>query len=144
MLDSTLVPPQALLFSSFRQGWFVSVCITQTQARLALSDMCNQIGLSYSSLGFHGFRRSGVSFLYANNIPLSNLQTHGTWTSEAVYSYLTPKLPTSFLGPLPSFFDKNNFFLPFSLPLLGLGCDYWLIVQQKCIEKYEYDEKYHK
>ena len=59
------------------------------QVRLILKQFCQSLNLPYKQLGFHGFRRFGVSFLYSHNIPLAQLKQHGTWSSDAIYSYLT-------------------------------------------------------
>ena len=46
-----------------------------------------------SSYGFHSFRRSAVSWAADHNVPLQNLQAHGSWASSAIHSHLkyTPK-----------------------------------------------------
>ena len=48
----------------------------------------NEFILPYVQLGFHSFCKSGVSFLYANQVSLAHLKQHGTLFSDAIYSYL--------------------------------------------------------
>ena len=38
-------------------------------------------------------RRSSVSLAFGNQVPLTDLQTHGGWKSDAIFTYLghTPK-----------------------------------------------------
>ena len=81
------LPEQAPLFGHPVKGSIVS--LTQVQARLALASLCTSLGFPYKSLGFHAFRRSGVSYLYANRVPLPHLKHHGTWKSDAIYTYLS-------------------------------------------------------
>ena len=90
--DSPLSPVAALrplflfLFSWYVKGHIVS--LPQVQACQALAQLCQALGLEYKSLGFHAFRKSGVSFLYANRMGFQHLQHHGTWSSNAIYHYL--------------------------------------------------------
>ena len=37
---------------------------------------------------FHSFRRSGATLAFNSNIPLQHIQSHGTWTSDAVWHYI--------------------------------------------------------
>ena len=38
---------------------------------------------------FHSFRRSGATFAFNHNVPLQDIQRHGTWTSDCVWRYVT-------------------------------------------------------
>ena len=38
---------------------------------------------------FHSFRRSGAPFAFNHNVPLQDIQSHGTWTSDCVWKYVT-------------------------------------------------------
>ena len=38
---------------------------------------------------FHSFRRSGASLAFSHNVPLQEIQWHGTWTSDCVWRYVT-------------------------------------------------------
>ena len=79
--------PSSPCFAYYHQRHLVP--LTQVQVRLTLKQFCQSLNLPYQQLGFHGFRRSGVSFLYSHNIPLAQLKQHGTWSSDAICSYLT-------------------------------------------------------
>ena len=37
---------------------------------------------------FHSFRRSGTSLAFNHNVPLQDIQRHGTWTSDYVLHYV--------------------------------------------------------
>ena len=93
--------PTAPLFSRLVNGTLTS--ITQVQARQALSALCYSLGLPYKSLGFHAFRRSGVSYLFANQVPLPHLKHHGTWKSDAVHAYLANSATA---GVIPQAFTR--------------------------------------
>ena len=80
------LPSEAPLFARRLQGQIRP--LTQVQARQALATLCSNLNISYKALGFHGFRRSGVSFLYSHQVSLQHLQHHGTWSSQAIYNYL--------------------------------------------------------
>ena len=38
---------------------------------------------------FHSFRRSGGTFAVNANVPMQTIKSHGTWTSNAVWRYIT-------------------------------------------------------
>ena len=63
--------------------------LTQAHARTILAHFCSQLHLPYQALGFHAFRRSGVSFLFSHRVALERLQHHGTWSSSSIYHYLS-------------------------------------------------------
>ena len=55
---------------------------------LPLTDnLLARLQLQNSNLTFHAFRRSGASF--NSNVSLQDIQSHGTWTSECVWKYIT-------------------------------------------------------
>ena len=87
--------PSAPFFSYYKQSQLVS--LTQVQARVILKSFCSQLGLPYHQLGFHAFRRSAVSYLFSNNTPLTHLQQHGTWSSDAIYSYPSNSSTSSYV-----------------------------------------------
>ena len=97
------LPQDAPCFAYMAQGSILS--LTQMQERLALKRLCLQLNLPYNQLGFHAFRRSGVAFLFANGVPLTNLKQHGTWQSDAIFAYLNNSatmgcVPQAFAGLL--------------------------------------------
>jgi integrase len=53
------------------------------------------------NLTFHVFRRSAASIAFRAGVPFRHIQAHGTWTSEAIWSYIDATAKSSLL---PSFF----------------------------------------
>ena len=48
----------------------------------------NKIGLQNSGISIHSLRRSGATLAFNSNVPLQEIQSHGTWTSECVWKYI--------------------------------------------------------
>ena len=65
------------------------VPLTDTRLRKALAKMINHLGWASKNLTFHSLRHSGATWAFNSNIPMHQIQSHGTWTSEAVWSYIT-------------------------------------------------------
>ena len=85
----TLYPgsPNSPLFQIKCYGRWVP--LTDTRLRKCLSKLILSLGWSNKNLTFHSLRRSGATWAFNSNIPLQHIQSHGTWTSEAVWSYIT-------------------------------------------------------
>ena len=81
------VPDHCPMFSYMIRGKLV--IISQSQARRVLKLTLEFLGLDASKYGFHTFRRSGASLEFSLNIPVEHIKAHGTWTSDAVWAYLT-------------------------------------------------------
>ena len=64
------------------------IIITQRQARSVLAQTLKFLGLDPGKYGFHTFRRSGASLAFSLGIPVEYIKAHGTWKSDAVYTYL--------------------------------------------------------
>ena len=62
--------------------------LTDSVARKHLKDISNHLGLS-KTLKFHDFRRAGASWAFQNGVPLEHIMKHGTWRSDAIWSYLS-------------------------------------------------------
>ena len=58
------------------------------KVRATLATILVNLYLSDKSLGFHAFRRSGASFVFNQNVHLQNIQAHGGWQSDAIWTYL--------------------------------------------------------
>ena len=41
------------------------------------------------SLTFHDFRRGGALWAFQNGVPLEHIMHHGTWKSDAIWTYLS-------------------------------------------------------
>ena len=63
--------------------------ITQRLVRQALAKVLQAMGLEPAAYGFHVFRRSGATLAFNLNVPLQDIQAHGTWASQAVWAYLS-------------------------------------------------------
>ena len=75
------------LFQVQYQGSWVP--LTDTRLRRNLSHILKILHLSNSNITFHSLRRSGASLAFNSHVPLQDIQSHGTWTSECVWSYIT-------------------------------------------------------
>ena len=73
-----------------KRGWMV---LTAPRVRSFLKLVITSMGLNPSTYTTHAFRRSGASLAFDNNIELSKIKQHGSWKSEAIWTYLrsTPK-----------------------------------------------------
>ena len=74
------------LFQYKSQSW---VPMTDTRVRQHLKSILKTLALDRSGITFHSFRRSGATFAFNHNVPLQNIQRHGTWTSDCVWRYVT-------------------------------------------------------
>ena len=63
--------------------------LTDSQVRCHFKSLLVKLNLQHSNLTFHAFRRSDASFAFNSNVPLQDIQSHGTWTSECVWRYIT-------------------------------------------------------
>jgi integrase len=61
--------------------------ISQSHLRRALKRLISSLSFN-PSLSFHSFRRSGASLAFASGVPFQAIQAHGTWTSDALWSYI--------------------------------------------------------
>ncbi len=78
------------MFSYMRGGHLVIV--TKHQVRQHLATVMARIGLNPHHYTFHTFRRSGATLAFNLNVPLQDIQSHGTWLSDAVWTYIQPSL----------------------------------------------------
>ena len=80
------VPDHCPMFSYMNKGKLVII----SQARRVLKLTLQFLGLDPSKYGFHTFRRrSGASLAFSLNILVQHIKAHGTWTSDAVWAYLS-------------------------------------------------------
>ena len=63
--------------------------LTDNQVRHHFKSLLSKLNLQNSNLTFDAFCRSGASFAFNLNVPLQDIQSHGTWTSECVWRYKT-------------------------------------------------------
>ena len=78
-------PANAPMFSVGNTG----IPLIQSKINTALKTISNILNLPPGFLTFHVFRRSGATFAFNHSVALQNIQSHGGWKSQAVWSYLT-------------------------------------------------------
>jgi hypothetical protein len=61
--------------------------ITQTQLRSWFSKIIQNLNFN-KNLTFHSLQLSGASLAFASGVQFSSIQAHGTWTSDALWSYI--------------------------------------------------------
>ena len=64
------------------------VPLTDSMARKHLKKISISLGF-HSPLTFHAFRRAGAMWAFQNGVPLEHIMKHGTWKSDAVWTYLS-------------------------------------------------------
>jgi integrase len=107
------LPPSAPLLA-YPVGPKIHV-VTKSQLQTILKQAAAQANLPFDT-SFHIFRRSAASIAFAAGVPFKQIQAHGMWTSEAVWSYIHHSAKASVL---PNFF--KNSILSVTTPTLGLG-----------------------
>ena len=75
--------------------------LTDSVARKHLKEV-SKILKCASNLTFHAFRKAGATWAFQHGVPLEHIKTHGTWASDAVYTYLNAS--TSLSSPVASAF----------------------------------------
>ena len=63
--------------------------LTDTRVRKHLKNILMLLGMSPDFITFHSSRRSGATLAFNHNVPLQDIQRHGTWTSDCVWRYVT-------------------------------------------------------
>ena len=54
--------------------------LSDTRLRKHFKSILHKLGLSQSSITFHSFRRSGATMAFNSQVPIQDIQSHGTWT----------------------------------------------------------------
>ena len=62
--------------------------MTDSKVRKCLKHINVKLGLHPSFFTFHSFRRSGATLAYNSHIPIRDIQSHGTWSSDCVWRYI--------------------------------------------------------
>ena len=63
--------------------------LTDSQVRRHFALILKKLNLHNSNITFHAFRRSGATYAFNSNVELQHIQSHGTWTWECVWKYIT-------------------------------------------------------
>lgn len=82
MIQAFQAPSNAPLFTS-KLG-----ILTQSKVRTHLKKVLAHMNLPPASFSFHTFRRSGATFAFNSQVDLHSIKRHGTWSSDAVHSYI--------------------------------------------------------
>jgi hypothetical protein len=58
----------------------------------------------------HSLRKGGATLCHAHGVPVDQIKTHGTWASEAVWSYINPDTAAISMAMLKAIrsYDSNN------------------------------------
>ena len=77
--------------------------------RAHLKTIVSQMGLGPATYSFHTFRRSGVTLANNLDIPIDHIKRHGTWQSDAVYTYIIddPQRASAVSASFARFFDSH-------------------------------------
>ena len=65
------------------------VPLTDTRLRKFLAKVLKALHLTVHGFTFHSLRRSGATLAFNLKVPMQDIQSYGTWTSEAVWAYIT-------------------------------------------------------
>ena len=68
------------------KGWMP---LTDIQVRSHFKLIFKKLSLQGSNLTFHAFWHSGATYAFNSNVNLHHIQSHGTWTSECIWRYIT-------------------------------------------------------
>ena len=80
-------PGTIILCFIFRDSRGHRVIVTEKHARTALATVLRAINLEHQKITvFITFRRSGATLAYKMDVPLTAIQQHGTWLSNAVWA----------------------------------------------------------
>ena len=90
------------LFMITKKG--IPMVLTDSVARKHLKKVSQLLHIQ-PPLTFHAFRRAASSWAFQHGVPLEHIQAHGTWKSNAVWSYLRA-LPSS-SSPVAQTFSKH-------------------------------------
>ena len=70
------------------------VPLTDSVARKHLKDISRALCLE-KVLTFHDFQRGGAAWAFSHGVPLEHIMKHGTWKSDAIWTYLSSSVTTS-------------------------------------------------
>ena len=85
------------------------VPLTDSRVRAHLKDVLILCGKDPDFISFHSFRRSGATFAFDHNVPLQDIQRHGTWTSDCVWKYVTDSADSGGWGFLSFLISTFNY-----------------------------------
>ena len=65
-----------------------SMILTDSMVRKHLNKILQIIKCQTLNITFHSFRRSGATWAFNHNVPLAQIQSQGTWSSDCVWNYI--------------------------------------------------------
>ena len=71
------------------------VPLTDSVARKHLKDIFRSLCLE-KVLTFHDFCTAGAAWAFSHGVPLEHIMKHGTWKSDAMWTYLSSAVTTSY------------------------------------------------
>ena len=80
----------------------VVTTLTDSVARKHLKQVSQILGQK-PPFTFHSFRKAGATWAFQHGVPLEHIKSHGTWVSDAVYTYLHASVSTK--SPVASAFQ---------------------------------------
>ena len=102
LLRQAGVPPNSPLLVSTVHP--VGIPLSASTFRNLFASALKCAGLEHRGYTPHSLRRGGASYSYRKGVPLDAIKLHGTWTSDAVNSYLMSTPP--FHSPVVLAFKK--------------------------------------
>ena len=81
--------PQAPLFLMPSQSGRLTV-VSISQLRSSFNHLISQLHLPPKNFSLHSLRRGGATLAFQSGVPLDLIKSHGTWTSDSVWSYIKP------------------------------------------------------
>jgi integrase len=113
LLNSKFPVPNNLPLLSYLAGSTYRV-ISKNSLQAMLKSAAAQANIPFDT-SFHIFCRSAASLAFAAGVPFKQIQAHGTWTSESIWSYIHSSAKAALL---PNFFRQA---ISKSTSPLGLG-----------------------
>ena len=74
--------------------------LTQSNLRSRLATFLRTMGVPLQAHGFHTFRHSAATIAYDANASLSAIKSHGLWSSDAVWCYISDNTSQALQVPL--------------------------------------------
>ena len=63
--------------------------LKDNQVKRHFAIILKKLNLQNSNPTFYSFQHSGATYTFNSNVHLQHIQSHGTWTSECVWKYIT-------------------------------------------------------
>ena len=74
--------------------------LTQSHLKSHLATLLRTMGIPLQAHGFHTFRRSAATITYDANASLTAIKSHGLWSSDAIWCYISDNTSQALQVPL--------------------------------------------